>query len=80
MYSHLFILLYTVNYKLIASHGHSPTHAPQSTHVSASTVALSSSIVIASTGQAPTHALQPVQRSLFTTAAIFPAFLLDVGG
>jgi hypothetical protein len=54
----------------IASTGHSSTHTPQSTQVSASTTALPSTIFIASAGQASTHASQPVHLSSFTFAGI----------
>lgn len=74
------MILYNLhkNYKLIASTGHSPTQAPQSTHASASITALSSSIVIASTGQESTHALHPVQISVSTTAAIVFTFHYEI--
>lgn len=54
----------------IASAGHSPTQAPQSTHVSLLTSALPAFIAIASTGHADTHDSQPVHFALSTFAAI----------
>jgi hypothetical protein len=58
----------------MASTGHSSTQTPQSTHLSASITALSSTISIASLGQQSTHAPQPVQVPLSTIAGIFIPF------
>jgi hypothetical protein len=57
--------------KVIASHGHSPTHAPQSTQSPSLTTATPLSMEIASVGQTPTQVSQPVQVSLSILAAIF---------
>lgn len=60
--------------RLIASTGHSSTHAPHSVQSSASTLAVSST-VIASTGQTSAHAPHAVQVSSSIFAAIsFPPF------
>ena len=56
--------------RLMASTGHTSTHAPQSPHVSASTTARPSFMAIASNGQDSTHVSQPVHFSGSTTAAI----------
>lgn len=55
----------------IASAGHSSTQDSQSTHASASTTAMPSSILIASEGQTSTQVSQPVHLSASTTATIF---------
>jgi hypothetical protein len=55
---------------VIASQGHSPTQAPQSTQSPSLTTATPLSIAIASVGQTPTQVSQPVQVSLSILAAI----------
>jgi hypothetical protein len=58
------------NYNVIASTGQASKHAPQSMQVSASTTALSSSILSASTGHVSMQAPHPMQVSLLILTAI----------
>jgi hypothetical protein len=60
----------------IASAGHSLTQAPQLMHSSASTTALSSTMLMASTGHADTQTPQPKHFSLSISAAIVFLVLL----
>jgi hypothetical protein len=64
---------------LIASFGHSSTHAPHSVHFFSSTFALLSSIAMASTGQTSTQIPQPMHFSWSTFAAIsdLPFFFVE---
>jgi hypothetical protein len=63
---------YPVNYSLMASAGHSSTHAPHSVHSSALITAISLTIVMHSAGHASTHSSQPVHSlaSILGTAIL----------
>lgn len=60
----------------MASTGHSPTQTPQSTHESATILALLLSILIASLGHDSRQASQPVHFPLSTFAGITQPFLI----